>query len=292
MGGRNVETLVSVIIPVYDEEEAIGDDLDLIIRTMEASGYPYEVIVVDDGSTDSTASIVEKREKVRLIRHPYNLGVGAARNTGLRNARGELIVMTDGDGSYPNGDIPRLLALLGEYDMVIGARSRETGNLRPLRVIAKHLIRLLASYLTGVMIPDLNSGFRAFKKRVAEKYYRILPATHSWVGTITIAFLNDSHPVKFIPIDYYPRKGRSKFHPLGDTYQYLALVVRAIMYFNPLKVLLPITLFLFTVGGLKTVHDIFKYYWHLAPSTVVILLSAIQIGAFGLLADLIVRRGK
>lgn len=281
--------MVSVVIPVFNEEEAIGDDLDLIIETMQQSGLDYEVIVVDDGSSDSSPEIVRRRE-VRLIRHPYNRGVGAARTTGVEQARGEIIVMTDGDGTYPNQDIPRLLSYLGEYDMVVGARSQERGTLRWLRAPAKLLIRLLASYLTGRRIPDLNSGFRAFKRELVLRYLNILPATHSWVGTLTIAFVSDGHTVKYLPIDYYPRKGRSKFHPLTDTYNYLSLVVRSVMYFNPLKVFLPVSLALFLIGGGKMVYDIFAYHFHFAPSTVIIILTAVQIGGLGLLADLIARK--
>lgn len=284
--------MVSVVIPVYNEEEAIGDDLDLILETMDRSGYDYEVIVVDDGSTDRTAEIVRRMERVKLIHHPYNLGTGAARSTGIKEAQGSIIVMTDGDGSYPNQDIPRLLSFLGEYDMVIGARRREWGSLRWLRAPTKLFIRLLASYLTGVKIPDLNSGFRAFKKELAEEYLSILPSTHSWVATLTIAFLSDGHTVKFMPIDYYKRKGKSKFHPIADTYNYLSLVVRAVMYFNPLKVFLPASLFLLVIGGGKMFYDIFAYHFHFAPSTVIIFLTAIQVGAIGLLADLIVKKAK
>ena len=283
--------LISIVIPVYNEEEAIGDDLDLILETMDRSGYDYEVIVVDDGSTDRTAEIVRRMERVKLIHHPYNLGSGAARSTGIKEAQGSIIVMTDGDGSYPNQEIPKLLSFLGEYDMVIGARRREWGSLRWLRAPTKLFIRLLASYLTGVKIPDLNSGFRAFKKELAEEYLNILPSTHSWVATITIAFLSDGHTVKFMPIDYYERKGKSKFHPIADTYNYLSMVVRAVMYFNPLKVFLPASLFLLAIGGGKMFYDIFAYHFHFAPSTVIIFLTAIQVGTFGLLADLIVRRG-
>jgi len=283
--------LISIVIPVYNEEEAIGDDLDLIIETMEQSGLDYEVIVVDDGSSDSSPEIVRRRRGVRLICHPYNRGVGAARTTGVEQARGEIIVMTDGDGTYPNQDIPRLLSYLGEYDMVVGARSQERGTLRWLRAPAKLLIRLLASYLTGRSIPDLNSGFRAFRKELAQRYLNILPTSHSWVGTITIALLCDGYTVKYLPIDYYPRKGRSKFHPVLDTYNYLSLVVRSVAYFNPLKVFMPLSLILFLVGALKMGYDIFAYSFHFAPSTVILILTAIQVGTFGLLADLIVRRG-
>jgi glycosyltransferase involved in cell wall biosynthesis len=287
---RNV--LVSIVIPAFNEEAAIGEDLDTIIATMRDSGYRYEIIVVNDGSTDRTAEIVSAREEVRLVSHPYNRGTGAARTTGVREARGSLIVMTDGDGTYPNQDIPLLLSFLGEYDMVIGARRYERGTLRWLRSPAKLFIRLLASYLTGVKIPDLNSGLRAFKKEIAERHLGILPTTHSWVATITIASLSNGYTVKFVPIDYYPRKGRSSFHPIADTYNYLSLVVRAVMYFDPLRVFLPVALSLLTVGVVKMVYDIFAYSFHFAPSTVMILLTAVQLGALGLLADLMVRNTK
>ena len=284
--------LISIVIPVYNEEEAIGDDLALILDAMKDSGYDYEVIVVDDGSTDRTAEIVRGFEEIRMIQHPYNRGTGAARTTGLRAARGDVVVMTDGDGTYPNQDIPRLLAEMEAHgwDMVVGARRREAGTVRWLRSPAKWFIRTLASYLTNTKIPDLNSGFKAFRRDLALRYLNILPTTHSWVSTITIAFLSDGYIVGYLPIDYYPRKGRSTFHPISDTYNYLSLVVRAVMYFEPLKVLLPVSLALFAIGGAKMIYDIFAYHFHFAPSTVIVILTAIQIGALGLLADLVAKR--
>ncbi|MBC7261814.1 MAG: glycosyltransferase family 2 protein, partial [Chloroflexi bacterium] len=205
--------LISIVIPVYNEEAAIGGDLDIIKQTMDATGKPYEVIVVNDGSTDRTEEIVRSRPWVRLLRHDQNRGTGAARTTGLKAAKGDIIIMTDGDGTYPNQDMPRLLQHMEECDMVIGARTQEQGTWKLLRTPAKWFIRNLAAYLTGTKIPDLNSGFRAFKKDIALKYLNILPTTHSWVSTITIAFLSDGYSVKYIPIDYYKRKGKSKFHP-------------------------------------------------------------------------------
>ncbi len=299
--------MISIIIPVYNEEEAIGDDLDTIIRTMSSPPFhppqlwggkrggdvPWEIIVVDDGSTDASAEIVRQREGVRLIQHPYNRGTGAARTTGLHHARGDVIVMTDGDGTYPNQDIPRLLAHMDECDMVIGARKIEAGSLKWLRSPTKLFIRLLASYLTGVRIPDLNSGLRAFKKSVAERFLDIQPTTHSWVGTQLIAFLSEGHAVKFVPIDYYKRKGKSSFHPIADTYNYISLVVRTIMYFNPLKVFLPVALALIVVGAVKLVRDIIYYRGPYVPGvTLMLILTAIQVGAIGLLADLIVKRAR
>jgi len=167
----------------------------------------------------------------------------------------------------------------------------ETGSLKWLRSPAKHFIRLLASYLTGVKIPDLNSGLRVFKKSVAERFLDILPTTHSWVGTQTVAFLSEGYAVKFVPIDYYQRTGKSSFHPISDTYNYLSLVVRTIMYFNPLKVFLPVALTLIVVGVVKLIRDIIYYRGFYVPGvTLMLILTAIQVGAIGLLADLIVKR--
>jgi glycosyltransferase involved in cell wall biosynthesis len=284
--------LVSIVIPVYNEEEAIGDDLDIIKRTMDAAGQPYEIIVVNDGSTDRTVEIVSSRPYIKLVHHERNRGNGAARTTGMKAARGDVVVMTDGDGTYPNQDMPKLLEHMKQHDMVIGARTKEEGTVKWLRTPAKWFIRRLASYLTETEIPDLNSGLRAFKKDIALHYLSILPNTHSWVSTITIAFLSDGYSVKYVPIDYYKRKGQSKFHPLRDTYNYITLVVRTVTYFNPIKVFLPISLLLFTVGIGKAVFDIFAYRFHFAPSTLLVLLTAIQVAAVGLLADLVVRRAR
>ena len=286
-------TSISIVVPVFNEEAAIGHDLDILIQTMDTSGHDHEIIVVDDGSTDSSAEIVGRYDQVRLLRHPHNRGPGAARTTGLRAAQGDIVVMTDGDGTYPNQDIPRLIFEMEEkcWDMVIGARRREAGSWKWLRSPAKWFIQALASYLTGVRIPDLNSGFRAFRREQSLGYLNVLPRTHSWVSTITIAFLSDGHIVGWVPIDYYKRVGHSTFHPLTDTYNYLSLVVRAVMYFEPLKVFLPVAVTLLGIGAGKMVYDIFTYNFHFAPSTVMLVLTAIQVGAIGLLADLIVRKG-
>ena len=282
---------VSIVLPIYNEEAAIGDDLDLIKQTMDATGRPYEIIVVNDGSTDRTVEIVSSRSGVRLIHHEQNRGTGAARTTGIKAAQGDIIIMTDGDGTYPNQDMPKLLQSMEQCDMVIGARTQEQGTLKWLRTPTKWFIRRLAAYLTETKIPDLNSGMRAFKKDIALKYLNILPNTHSWVSTITIAFLSDGYSVEYVPIDYHRRKGRSKFHPIKDTYNYITLVVRAVMYFNPLKVFLPLSLFLFAIGGVKLIRDVIIYYFHVPTSTVLIMLTAVQLGAMGLLADLIAKKG-
>jgi hypothetical protein len=146
--------------------------------------------------------------------------------------------------------------------------------------------------MTRTRIPDLNSGLRVMKRERVLEFARILPNTHSWVSTITMAMLSSGYPVEWMRVSYHKRIGKSSFHPINDTYNYLSLVVRAIMYFDPLRVFLPVTLGMFAVGFVKAIYDIVNYNWHFAPSTVMLVLSAVQIGAIGLLADLIVRRSK
>jgi len=284
--------MVSVVVPAFNEEEAVGLVLDDITTVMEPLGIPYELIVVDDGSTDRTRAICEARPRVTVISHAHNRGNGAARTTGVKAAKGRYIIMTDADGTYPISAFLQMIEELAHCDMVIGAREREMGTLKWLRSLAKEFIKALASYMTQTRIPDLNSGLRAMKRELVLEFLPILPTTHSWVSTITMAFLSSGYAVKWIPIAYYKRIGRSTFHPINDTYNYLLLVVRTIMYFNPLRLFLPVSLVLFLLGAIKVVYDIVAYNFHFAPSTMLLIFSAFQLGAIGLLADLIVRRSK
>ena len=292
---------VSIILPAYNEEEAIGPDLDDVRAAMAQTDYRYEIIVLDDGSTDRTAEIARSRPWVRLIQHPFNRGNGAARTTGVRAARGEIVVFTDADRTYPNDRMPELVAMIDAgADMVIGARMVESGTMRWLRTPAKLLLRKLAEYMTGSSIPDLNSGLRAQRRAPTLRFLPILPTTHSWVSTITIAFLGNGYVVEFLPIDYYPRVGRSTFHPLRDSYNYLSLIVRTVMYFNPLKIFLPLAILLLVGGAAKYVFvDIldtvqrYGWAWALPPmrsTTLAMLITGLQVAVVGLLADLIVRR--
>lgn len=286
---------VSVIVPAYNEEEALPGDLEVIIKTMEASRWDWELIVVDDGSKDRTAEIAAGFDKVKLLKHRENRGGGFARNTGIKAATGDVVLVTDGDGTYPNQDIPALLEKMEEedLDMVVGARTKEAGTMRFLRMRAKWFIRKLAEWLSGFTIPDLNSGLRAMKKDVFVQFKEILPWGHSWVSTITLAMLSTGYSVGFMEIDYYPRKGTSTFHPLKDTYNYITLVIRTVTWFNPLKVFFPTALLIIAAGLVKLVVDSILYgYFRVTGTTVIVLLVGIQLVALGLIADLIVQRGK
>ena len=278
---------VSVIIPVYNEEKAIGSVIDDINREMKKSGHPYEIIVVDDASSDRSAEVA-KEKKARVIQRKINGGSGASRKTGIKNAAGEIIVMLDGDGTYDASSIPEMLSYFPEYAQVNGARTSEKGTYKVLRFTAKWLIRKLACYLAGTNIPDLNTGLKAFKKDVMAKYLWVIPNGFSCVTSMTLAFLVNDHPVKYIPTKYFKRIGKSKFRPFRDTVNYLQAVIRMITFFNPLKVFIPTGLFLFFAGVFILLFSYFFTDKVMDITTVILFVSSLQTLAIGMLAELIV----
>lgn len=283
--------LVSVVIPAYNEELAIAHDINIITETLDAAGYAWELIVVDDGSKDKTAEIAESLGAI-VLRHAVNKGTGGARTTGVRYAKGEIVVMTDADGTYANTDMPKLIEeVRSGYDMAVGARVTEKGTMRWLRTPAKTFIRQLASFMVGYPIPDLNSGLRAFRRDVCLKFFGILPNTHSWVSTITLAMLANGYRVTYVATDYFPRIGPSSFHPIRDSYNYLTLVFRAMVYFNPLKIFLPTSVTILILGIVKSLYDYFV--WHdIRESDIMIVILAVLLGVLGFLADLVVTMNR
>jgi len=282
---------VSVVIPTYNEEASIGEDVDAVRAALEKTDYLFEILVVNDGSSDQTESIA-RAHGARVLNHHENKGVGVARKTGIRQAAGPIIVMMDGDGSYPAHQIPDLLSYMNRCDMCVGDRSREAGTLKVLRGPAKWIIRHIASYVTGRKIYDLNSGLRAFYKEQATRFFRILPSGHSWVSTITIAYLTSDLTVKYTPIEYRPRKGKSTFHPVSDTLQYLGLVFRTLMYFKPLKVFIPLAVLFFGSGLAKLIWEGPLRNGPIKESTIILITVGGLVGVIGLLADLIVKLNR
>ena len=283
---------VSVVLPVYNERGHLKEEIDRITEALAASEFTYEIIVVDDGSDDGSEIDLASIEGIRLIRHGTNRGSGSARRTGTTAARGRIVVWTDVDMTYPNERIPEFVAAVEGCDHVVGARRTEEGTKRFFRVPAKWFIRRLASYLTNTDIPDLNSGLRAFRRDVAMQYVHHLPAGFSCVTTLTMSFLANGYQVKYVPIDYFPRAGTSKFHWWRDTKRYLMQVVRMTLSYNPLKVFMPIGLTTLTVGIVKLAYDWIDRDFRLAANTLLILLASLQAIAVGLLADLVVRVTK
>jgi glycosyltransferase involved in cell wall biosynthesis len=283
---------VSVVLPIYNERGHLRAEIDRIVAALEQSEYSFEIVVVDDGSDDGSQHDLPLIEGIRLIRHATNRGSGAARRTGTTAARGRIVVWTDVDMTYPNDEIPELVKSLDGYDHVVGARRTEEGTHRLFRVPAKWFIRKFASYLTETDIKDLNSGLRAFRRDVAMQYVHHLPKGFSCVTTLTMSFLSNGYSVHYVPIDYFPRAGTSKFHWWRDTKRYLLQVVRMALSYNPLKVFLPIGLLLLTIGLGKLVFDWIDKDFRLAANTLLILMAGLQAVTVGLLADLIVRATK
>lgn len=225
--------MVSIIIPAYNEEQSIGQVIEDVKFAMKTNGVDFEIIVVDDGSTDQTLDIARSKG-VEVYRHLINRGVGAARKTGILNAQGDIIAMLDADGTYPADSIPEMLRFIPKYDQVIGVRMYEFGNLKFIRRIVKKCIFYLASILTKQKIHDLNSGLRVIKKGTLMKYFHLIPDGFSCVSTMTLIFLFNGHTIKFIPIKYYTRIGRSKFNIFRDTLIILLTIIRMRLKFKPL----------------------------------------------------------
>jgi len=188
---ENKNEMISVVVPAYNEEKGISKVLTDIKTILDDTHLQYEIIIIDDGSSDKTAEIVQKHDFVRLIQHPVNRGYGAALKTGIKSANGYWILITDADGTYPNEYIPELLKYSDEYDMVVGARTGENVSIPLYRRPAKLFLTKLANYLVGTKIPDLNSGMRLFRKKDSMKYFHILPSGFSFTTTITLSYLSD-----------------------------------------------------------------------------------------------------
>jgi glycosyltransferase involved in cell wall biosynthesis len=283
---------VSIVLPVYNEKGHIEDEIQRIRTSMDASQYSYEIIVIDDGSTDGSGDLLRGIDGIRLIQFANNRGSGSSRRIGTNAARGEIVVWTDVDMTYPNDQMPNLIDDLDGVDQVVGARTSEKGTVKALRVPAKWTIRKLASYLTSTPIPDLNSGFRAMRRSVALQFLHLLPSGFSCVTTITMTFLSNGYSVKYIPIEYGERAGESKFHWYRDTKRYLLQVVRLIMMYNPLRVLMPMALFLLSIGVVKLVYDLATKNFRPAANTLLIFSAGFAVVLVAVLADLIVQVSK
>ena len=286
----------TVVLPCYNEQDHVLQEIERITAAMDADGMSYELLVIDDASTDDTLQVLHDAQprfpKMRLMPFRRNGGSGTARRIGTREARGDIVVWTDADMTYPNERIPEFVRMLLDddaYDQVVGARLSEEGTHKWARVPAKFVIRKFAEVLTKQKIPDLNSGLRAFRRDVSLPYLRLLPPGFSCVTTLTISFLSNQHDIRYEPITYGKRAGVSKFKFFKDAYRYILQVLRMVMYFDPLRILLPISLVLLGIGLVKLVYDQFQALFNLADNTVLILVSGLLIGMMGLLADLIVR---
>ncbi len=269
---------ISVIIPAYNEEDGLEPALSGLMPLAREKGW--EVIVVNDGSTDNTGDIASK-QGAKVISHPQNKGYGASLKTGIRNAEGEIVVIMDSDGQHKADDIERLLEHTDKYEMVVGSRSKDV----LVRAPGKKLLSIVANFLSGVKIPDLNSGFRAFYRDKVESFMHFCPNGFSFSTTITLAFLREGFNVKYVPIDAASRVGRtSSVKFFRDGYKAFMLIIRVIVLFNPLKVFVPASIFMFFLGVLFTIYGI-TTVGRIVDTGILIMLSSVILFFMGVLAD-------
>ena len=283
---------LTVVIPAYNEGAAITSVLNELKALLDRAGIAAEIIVVDDGSTDGTAEAA-LQAGVRVLQHHSNRGYGAALKTGILSAQSEVVAITDADGTYPAQRLPEMLKLIDEADMVVGARTGRNVRIPLARKPAKWFLNRLANYVAAARIPDLNSGLRVFRRSVVMQYLHMLPDQFSFTTTITLAMVCDKYAVRYVPIDYRARTGKSKIVPL-DAGRFLVLVLRMAVLFRPLRVFWPLVAICLGYGFAKAFIDLaITGDRNISASAILALLSSLIILLVGMVADaLAVRMGR
>jgi glycosyltransferase involved in cell wall biosynthesis len=293
--GAGTSNLVSIVMPCFNEEGGIRRVMGDVVAAMAQCGSAWELICIDDGSTDDTASQLQQGAdghpdcRVVVLQHGRNHGYGAALKTGVRHARGDIIVITDADGTYPISEIPALIERCKHADMVVGARIGDGVVYSWIRRIPKVFLRRYVSWIVGEDVPDMNSGLRAFRRDIAMKFLPILPDGFSFTTTITLAMMTNRYLVQFVPISYAKRLGKSKIQPIRDTLRFTALITRTGMYFAPLRILTPACIVLSAAFAVSLSFDLYRR--DLTEATLILLLFAMNTAMLGLLADMIAKRG-
>lgn len=278
---------VSIIIPAYNEELAVRETVIELKTLFEVTDINIEIIVVDDGSKDKTASEA-KAAGARVIQHRSNRGYGASLKTGIIAASNDIIAITDADGTYPAKYLPGMLEELEQADMVVGSRTGSDVHIPISRMPAKWFLRIMANYVANTKIPDLNSGLRVFRRGVAVQYFAILSDQFSFTTTITLSLLCDKYAVTYVPIDYRKRQGKSKIVP-WDAGSFAILIFRVAMLFRPLRVFIPLAIFCIAYGVIKTTIDVFRDP-NISATAILAFVSALIMVLTGMLGDAVATR--
>jgi glycosyltransferase involved in cell wall biosynthesis len=268
---------VSVVIPAFNEQDSIGS----LVEALRSARPWREILVVDDGSTDRTAERAAQAG-ARVVRHPYNKGNGAAVKTGIREAIGEVVLLMDADGQHDPADAERLVASIGEYDMMIGARA--AGDQPRLRALGNAVFRTLASSLTGRPIPDLTSGFRAARRDRLREILHLLPNGFSYPTSSCLAFLKQGHNVGFAPVTARRRVGTSKIRPLRDGVRFILIIFKVVTLYSPLKVFFPLSAAALLAGTAYGAWNVIEHGKIPMGSALLIQLSVV-VFLFGLISE-------
>ncbi len=279
---------VSVVIPAYNEENAITETVASLRATFsEAKISSVEIIIVDDGSTDATAAIARK-EGVKVISHPHNIGYGGSLKDGISAARYDTIVISDADGTYPVDKIPELLALYEQgFDMVVGSRQGKNYKESFKKSVLRSVLKGLVEFTAGRRIPDINSGLRVFSRRTVMTYFTHLCDGFSFTTSVTLAYMLTAKFVTYTPISYHKREGNSKVRLFQDSLRTLQFIIQAIVYYNPMKIFLIVSLvaLLFAFAASAIALSFCSSFAWLAAS--VFAGVSILVFSMGLLADLL-----
>jgi glycosyltransferase involved in cell wall biosynthesis len=268
----------SVIIPAFHEADASAG----VVAALQAAGPWHEIIVVDDGSGDGTGDRAAEAGAI-VLRHPYNKGNGAAVKTGLRGARGDHVLIIDADGQHRPEDARRLVERLGDYDLVIGARSSGT-QATSSRRLGNAALNWLASYLTGREIPDLTSGFRAAKRLALREFLHLLPNGFSTPTTTTLAFIKAGYSVDFVPIEARQRQGKSKIKLARDGVKFFLILLKIVTIFSPLRVFVPVSVVTFGLGFAYAIWTVWTQA-HVTNSSVLLIMLSVVIFLVGLVSE-------
>ena len=270
---------MTVVIPAYEESAAVGT----VVQSLRAASTWREILVIDDGSADQTASVAAAAG-ARVLRHPYNKGNGAAVKTGIRNAAGEYVLIVDADGQHTASDALRLVSFLGEYDLVVGTRAGSSQQASRVRHIGNNALNWVAGYLTGREIPDLTSGLRAARTSGLREFLHLLPNGFSTPTTTTLSFVKAGYSVRFEPITVGTRLGVSKIKLVSDGARFLMILLKVITIFSPLRVFLPISGAFFVLGASYAIWTTVLYR-DITDSSVLLLVLAVVIFLVGLVSE-------
>jgi len=282
---------MSVILPIHNERDTIRNLIILIVQVLKEAEIHFEIIAVDDGSTDGSSEVLQGLHKelsdiLCVITHPYNKGNGAAIKTGIRAARGEIVACMDGDGQHDPQDLIRMLPLTNQYDLVIGTRTQTYQGIW-YRGFANKLYNILASWLAEFPIEDLTSGYRLFRTSVVRKYAEFFPARYSYPTTSTLVVLKGGYSVKFIPINVRPRQsGVSKINIITDGWRFIVIILKIIVFVEPLRVFLPVSVSSFFLAILSAAYATWVTQSLRIPnSSVVLFVLGVVVLLLGLVSE-------